>query len=259
MTGFMDGELQLTDLRNAAAQTAVVITASGKGQRMGTSHPKQFLKIGGHPILAWTLWAFHRVELFGRIILVVPSGKEKLVQTSISERYNFTLIQKIITGGAERQDSVWQGLQELPADCKWVAIHDGVRPLVRRELIIELLKKVRKNGAAIPLVSSRDTIKIRHEDGRLETTDRNSIWQSQTPQIFEKETILKAFQTAIQKNFLGTDEASLVEHCGQKIDLVDGDYFNIKITHPPDLRAVAALLPLYFPEGLPAAKSGIGK
>lgn len=245
-----------------------IIPAAGRGIRMGHGKPKQFLELNGKPILVHTLETFCQVEFLSGILLVVPepflketrdllhryfrletaSGREIQnpadqnpwyrmgwnQKTSASPVHDEKLVRFVI-GGAERQDSVFNGLQQLPADCGWVMIHDGVRPFASIDLIQRAWELGRESGACIAALPSTDTVK-RVVDGEVaETLPRESIWLVQTPQVFRKDLILRAYEEAHRNGWLGTDDASFVERFGHPVAVTLGERSNIKVTTPEDL------------------------
>lgn len=217
---------------------AVVIPAAGMGRRMGTNQPKQYLQLAGRPMIAHTLERFRTVE---SVVVVVEPERVESFRREIIDAYQFPREWHVVAGGAERQDSVRNGLEYVPNVCDVVLVHDGVRPLITPELIQAVARKAADIGAAIVAIPTRDTIKRCVEDFISETIDRTHLWQAQTPQAFRTDIIKKAFATAYRDNFYGTDEASLVERVGVPIALVRGSDWNIKITTPEDLVIAEAL------------------
>ncbi|MEJ2635842.1 MAG: 2-C-methyl-D-erythritol 4-phosphate cytidylyltransferase [Calditrichia bacterium] len=229
-----------------AENMTVLITAAGRGTRFGGDINKQFTVLAGRPILAWTIEAFHRLDWIENILLVVPEDWLEFVAVDIVDKFRFEKICKIIAGGKERQDSVYAGLQALEPSCEWVMIHDGVRLFIREKTVRAVFEEALKNDAAIVGFPSRDTIKRAGDSAVTGTEDRRHLWLVQTPQVFRLSLIREAYQKAIRDRLLQTDDAGLVEHLGRSVKLVEGDYFNIKITTPEDIRAAEKLLPLYF-------------
>ncbi len=227
---------------------SAIITAAGQGKRMGSETKKQYLKIGGHSILAWTLWRFHQIEWFREIILVVPENDKSLVQEEIILKYHFKKVHKIVEGGELRQDSVYAGLSKLDPASDYVFIHDAVRPFVSNKIFEKLRKIVIKTNAVIPGYPSRDTIKRANDSIIIHTEDRKNLWLVQTPQVFQTSLIIRAYKEAQERNFYATDDAALVERMGYPVHLVEGSPYNIKITTPLDLQIAEHLLPYYFPE-----------
>lgn len=211
-----------------------VIVAAGRGTRMGTKESKQYLPINGKPILVYTLEAFEKTVEVSVVVLVV--GQEDIVHCqSYIEKYGLTKISAIVAGGTSRQGSVYEGLQYL--DTEWVIVHDGVRPFVSAESIIDCWRAAEQYGAAVIAVPVKDTIKIADEAGMVQRTpDRNSLWAIQTPQAFRRSDLVTAHRKAVIDGYEGTDDASLMERSGMPVRIVEGDYGNIKITTPEDLQ-----------------------
>lgn len=226
-------------------KTIALITAAGKGQRMQSPIPKQYLFLGGRPILAQTLQVFEDCPAIDGIYAITPQDQMDMVQRDIVEKYNFKKVFKVVRGGKMRQHSVWNGLRAIRSECSIVVVHDGVRPLIRKRLITQSIEAAKKNGAAVVAVPARDTVKRAVAGKKVQTLPREEIWLAQTPQTFQFPLLMKAYQKANQDGILGTDEASLVERLGHPITLIMGDYFNIKITTPEDL----ALAETFFPRG----------
>jgi len=202
---------------------------------MGGAIPKPFLQIGGRPILAHTLDAFERCDSVDEVILVVETGDLQGVSEEVVDRYGFTKVRKIISGGKERQDSVREGLKAVEAGTEIVVIHDGVRPFVASEHLAESIKRCRTCGAVITAVPVKDTIKEAEDGVVTNTLDRNTLWTIQTPQTFALDLILRAHQQAFEARITATDDAALVERVGHPVHLLRGSYYNIKITTPEDL------------------------
>ncbi len=229
-----------------AENMTILITAAGRGTRFGGNVNKQFTALAGRPILAWTIEAFHRIGWIENILLVVPEDWLEFVAVDIVDKFRFEKIRKIVAGGKERQDSVYAGLQALEPSCEWVMIHDGVRPFIREKTVRAVIEEAVKSDAAIIGFPSRDTIKRGKDTTVTGTEDRRHLWLVQTPQVFRVSLLKEAYQRAFQDRLLHTDDAGLVEHLGRPVKLVEGDYFNIKITTSEDIRAAERLLPLYF-------------
>ncbi|CAG7656783.1 2-C-methyl-D-erythritol 4-phosphate cytidylyltransferase [Paenibacillus allorhizosphaerae] len=213
----------------------IVIVAAGKGSRMGTQESKQYLQIDDKPILVHTLLRFNRMDAVDEIVLVTgPDDVERC--KGYAEQYGLGKIKRIIPGGKERQDSVYQGLLTLTGYVEWVMVHDGVRPFAAEEHIMACLAKAKVTGAAVLAVPVKDTIKVVDRDGFIKATpDRSSLWAIQTPQAFRFSLLVEAHEQARRESFLGTDDAMLVERLGTKVAVVEADYYNIKITTPEDL------------------------
>jgi len=223
-------------------KVSAIITAAGIGKRMAADKPKQFLHIAGKPILFYTLKKFDQCEHISEIIIVTEKGW-RVETKELAAQANLTKSWKIVAGGAARQDSVNNGLHAVATDTDIVVIHDGVRPLIKKELIDESIKVAAKEGACIIATPIIDTVKKSKKDDVIsETIDRRELWGAQTPQTFKYNLIKEAFDKAYEDGFYGTDDASLVERIGEKVSLVTGDRFNIKITTPEDLELANAIL-----------------
>lgn len=212
---------------------AALITAGGIGRRMGGTIPKQYLDLGGTPILARTIMVFQAHPLIDRIVVTVPAGEEDFCRTSVVEHYQLSKVNRIVIGGATRQESVYNGLREL-GEADIVAIHDGVRPLVSATVITETIDAARTVGAALACVPVRETVK-KKSGSCLQTISRTGLWLAHTPQTFRTQLIVEAHERAAADNFEGTDDAVLVERLGHPVEIVEDSPDNIKITTPADL------------------------
>jgi 2-C-methyl-D-erythritol 4-phosphate cytidylyltransferase/2-C-methyl-D-erythritol 2,4-cyclodiphosphate synthase len=219
-----------------------IIPAGGVGARMGRKRPKQYLDLAGEPILLHTLRVFADCEDVDGIIVVVP--EEYQAQTrELVRHYALPKVLQVVCGGRRRQDSVANGLGAVPAGTGLVLVHDGARPLVTPELIKRCLDGAQEFGAAMAALPVSDTLKRVDGDGVIESTiDRSSLYQAQTPQVMSASVLRQAFQQADADGFAGTDEASLLEHIGEKMVVVDGDEQNIKVTRPGDLHMAENIL-----------------
>ncbi len=221
----------MDNLKNCA-----IIVAAGKGKRMGGDISKQYLEIGGVPILTRTLWNFQNCDIIDDMVLVTGKDDIEFCEKEIIEKYNVKKVKAIIEGGAERQNSVYNGLCALDSDTDIVLIHDGVRPFLKGEYIEKIIYETQKYESCVLGVKVKDTIKVCDENGIVsETPERNGLWIAQTPQSFKYDLIMEAHKKAIEDNFLGTDDSMLVERIGKKVKMTEGDYDNIKITTVEDL------------------------
>lgn len=202
---------------------------------MESSIPKQYLSLGGKPILAQTLQVFEECPAVDGIYVIVPQDQLDMVQKDIVEKYEFNKVLKLVRGGKMRQQSVWNGLRAIRSECSIVVVHDGVRPLISRRLIEKSIEEAQKHGAAVVGVPARDTVKRVTKGKKVQTLPREEIWLAQTPQSFQFPLLMKAFQKAQQEDIWGTDDSFLVERLGHPVIMVEGDYSNIKITTPEDL------------------------
>lgn len=208
------------------------------GKRMGASINKQYLHLGGMPIVAHTISVFEQSPQIDAIFLVIPVDEIPYCREYILEKYDFKKVAAIIPGGKERQDSVMNGLNAMrtyAADDDIVLIHDGVRPLITEDLLRTSIATARLHDGALVAVPVKDTVKTVADGIVTGTPRRETLWQAQTPQSFRYKTILNAHIAAGADGFYGTDDSSLVERNGGKVHIVPGDYRNIKITTPDDL------------------------
>jgi len=222
-----------------------IIAAGGRGVRMAASINKQFLEINNKPIIAHTIEKFNLFSLIDDIIIVVPEEWINFVSGSIVRKYDFTKVSKIVKGGGTRQESIFAGLKELEKKVTHVLIHDAVRPLIDNRILENVVNKGKETGAAIVAVRAQDTIKRVNENKIENTLNRDMIWLAQTPQVFEKENIIKAYQKAAEHNISATDDSSLVERMGKIVHVVEGSYTNIKITNPSDIKLAEFYLQQY--------------
>ena len=214
---------------------AAIIPAGGAGRRFGPCRPKQFVNLAGWPILAHTLARFDQTPMVDQIVVVVPYDQVKSVRKEIIEFLGFLKPMFVVAGGETRQESVYQGFLALGEDVGLVVIHDAVRPLVRVSTIEAVIASAREHGAAIAAVPVRDTLKRVEDHVVRDTLDRERVWQAQTPQAFNRDSLAEALAKAKQDNFLATDDAALVERLGLSVHVVHGAADNIKITMPEDL------------------------
>ncbi len=224
---------------------AAVIVAAGRGQRMQTSTPKQYLELGGRPLIVHSLAAFAAVSLVRKVVVVLPAGDQDRFRRIVFPHLGNIVPPSLVEGGARRQDSVLNGLAALgQADCQkdLVLIHDGARPLVTPALILRCIEGARRTGACLPVLEPRDTVKELDADGQVTgTLDRRRLGLAQTPQAFGLELIRRAHRRAKQAGITATDDAFLLEKLGVPVATVAGDPENIKITFPVDL-ALAKLI-----------------
>jgi 2-C-methyl-D-erythritol 4-phosphate cytidylyltransferase len=213
----------------------IVIVAAGKGSRMRTAMSKQYLELGGRPILVHTLQLFQNMPEVEQIVLTVGEEDVERCQHYVQD-YNFSKVKQVLPGGKERQDSVLKGLTALSTDTEWVLVHDGVRPFVTAEQVLACWHKAMEVEAAVLAVPVKDTIKVVDPSGKVQSTpDRKSLWAIQTPQAFRASLLREAHEKAGHEGFVGTDDAMLVERLGKPVYVIEGDYYNIKITTPEDL------------------------
>ena len=216
--------------------------AGGKGARLKSPQPKQYLLLAGVPILTRTLQAFGACDRIDRIILVVPPADIAFCREAIIPPAGLSKDVHVVAGGSRRQDSVYNGLAAIEGDDSIVAIHDGVRPLAAPATIAACVDAAGVHGACIPGVPAWETLKQVSTPGIVASTlPRQQVWLAQTPQVFRTGIIRAAHAQARQEGFLGTDDACLVERLGQEVRIVLGQRRNIKITTPEDLAIAEAL------------------
>jgi 2-C-methyl-D-erythritol 4-phosphate cytidylyltransferase len=230
-------------------KTVAIIPAGGSGRRMGSGIPKQYLLLGGIPVLAHTLRVFQSSPVVDEIFLVVPEGDIPEVRNAIVGRYNLFKVSLIVAGGAERQDSVGNALAHLREEHGIVLVHDGVRPFVSEELIRRVAAVAEADGSVAVGVRVKDSVKEVNSAGWvIKTVTREGLWLTQTPQAFRKPLILAAYERAAADGFCGTDDASLVERMGVPVRMIPGDYDNIKVTTPEDLTLGEAIIRRFLTE-----------
>jgi len=215
-----------------------IIVAGGSGTRMSSDIPKQFLLLEDKPIILRTVEAFMNLSFPVEIIIVIPSAYRDLWTNICAERV-LNLSHHLVSGGITRFHSVKNGLKYLPAD-SLVAVHDGVRPFVSRELLESLYQLADEKGAVVPVVKPVDSMRKLMEDGSTLPVNREEYVLIQTPQVFHSDILIEAYQQAYSPAF--TDDASVVQSIGKEVFLTDGSPFNIKITRQEDLIMAKAIL-----------------
>lgn len=219
------------------ATTGVIIVAGGSGRRMGATLPKQFMMLGNEPILSHSINRIHEALPAAEIVVVLPEEHIALWR-NIAARFDVAH-HKITAGGTERFYSVKNGLKELSDDVKIIAVHDAVRPLASKKLIIKLILEAEKNIAVIPVVAPVDSFrKIEGDNSKI--IDRSALRIVQTPQVFDATILRRAYEQDFSSTF--TDDASVVEAIGEKITLCEGERGNLKITTPEEMVIASALL-----------------
>lgn len=219
----------------------VIIVAAGKGIRFGSPLRKQYHDLDSMPVLSHTLNAFNRNTQIQDIFLVIPASDVDYCQQHIISPCSFKKKIHMVPGGSTRQQSVINGLNAVKNKTTSlsrtiVLIHDGVRPLIRSEVIERCIKGTVKYGACIPCIKIADTVKSVSKNHVIEkTVDRKFLYSAQTPQTFRLDLLLNAFDHAKKTGFSGTDDASIVEHFNHEVHVVEGDRINIKITTKADL------------------------
>lgn len=232
-----------------------VILAAGSGKRMNSGIAKQFLLLGGKPVLWYSLQAVEQSKIIDDCILVTGEENIAYVKKEIVGKYGFRKVATVVGGGSERYESVYKALcviagggLSIPNEDGYVFIHDGARPFLKEKLLEDTLNEVSENHACVAAVPVKDTIKIADEQGfAIQTPARNLVWSVQTPQVFDTELIIRAYQALFGRPEVErqgiTDDAMVVENMlGTPVKLVMSSYDNIKITTPEDMRLAKMLL-----------------
>ena len=219
-----------------------IITAAGKGTRLKSNISKQFLNIYNKPILAHTLSIFEKTPKVDAIYVSVPEDYMDSCRKDIVEKYKFSKVRKLVIGGSHRQESVFNAISSIPENTNIVLIHDGVRPLVTHEEINATIRRLVNDNKKDPEVKgvilaapAKETIKKINGQTIDKTIPRDTVWHAQTPQTFFYKEIVEAHRKAAEEEFIGTDDASLIERMGWKVNVTRGRHENIKITTPVDL------------------------
>jgi 2-C-methyl-D-erythritol 4-phosphate cytidylyltransferase len=219
------------------------VPAAGRGHRMGSNTPKQFLTLGGLPLLVHSLRVLEASSAISAIVLAAPQADLDYCKKDIVEKHGFKKVRQIVAGGAERQDSVRLGLAEVGTDAEIVLVHDAVRPFLTAGMVAQVAEAAAKHGAAIVAIPMRDTVKRVGPDGLIdETVDRKLLWLAQTPQAFKRTLLEDAHARALKSGFRATDDAQLVEQLGHRVAIVEGSTDNIKVTRPEDLAMGESIL-----------------
>lgn len=222
--------------------TAIVL-AAGKGSRMNSDTPKQYLTLLGKPVLFYSLQAFESSNV-DNIILVTGSGEQEYCKKEIIEKYQLKKVTHIVEGGAERYHSVWHGLMAAK-DAEYVLIHDGARPLISSQIINKAILAVKETGACVVGMPVKDTIQIADENKAIiSTPDRSRTWIAQTPQCFAFELAMSSYNNAIASNDTKiTDDAMVIRKYGNSsVTMIEGSYENIKVTTPEDIAVAECFL-----------------
>ena len=223
-------------------KATLIIPAAGSGSRLDTEVPKPYLEIGGSTILEHTLRRFLGLEILNQVIVATSKQYIEEAESILEKVIPGDLSFKVIEGGAERQHSIFNTLRYVEED-NLVIVHDAVRPFVELVHIKSCCEAAVETGASVLGIPAKDTIKrLDDDDIILETPARKYLWQAQTPQVFKLRVLQEAYQKALEDDFIGTDDASLVERLGYPVKMVEGDRSNFKITYPLDLKLAKLLL-----------------
>ncbi|MBT2698382.1 2-C-methyl-D-erythritol 4-phosphate cytidylyltransferase [Bacillus sp. ISL-40] len=218
----------------------VILPAAGQGKRMGAGKNKLLLELNGIPVLIHTLRVFEQDEACSGIILAIHPQDKPEFQVLL-DRYHVTKVINLVPGGNERQDSIYNALKSVETD-GIILVHDAARPFILKGHIHRLTEMAEETGAAILGVPAKDTMKKINDGVVVETVERSSLWAVQTPQAFRILLLKEAYEKAEKDHFLGTDDASLVERLPYPVEVVEGDYDNIKLTTPEDLFFAEAII-----------------
>ena len=229
-----------------------IVLAGGSGSRMNSDVPKQYIKVWDKPILYYALKIFEE-SFIDEIILVTSEKEIQYCKTNIVDKYNFKKISKIVAGGKERYNSVYNGLKAISQEKNDqlmnntnIFIHDGARPCVTADILERCLEAVKETSACVAAVPVKDTIKIVDDNGyAVSTPDRNTLWQIQTPQVFSYEVINNAYESLMHLVTIKgiTDDAMVVEHYSNvKVKMVEGSYDNVKVTTQGDIELIKSYI-----------------
>ena len=220
------------------SSVTLVLLAGGVGKRMGANMPKQYLPLLDVPIAVYSLRKFATMEEVGEIVVVCNEDYDEVFTKEKIEKPI-----SIARPGAERQDSVFNGISKARKEAKLLAIHDSARPLTDLDDARRCFEDGAKHGAAVLAVKCKATIKQANEDGSIDKTlDRNLLWEMQTPQVIEPNLLKEGFQFVKENGLEVTDDVSVVEHLGKRVQITEGSYYNIKVTTPEDMFIAERLL-----------------
>lgn len=215
-------------------KTFAIIPAAGKGKRSGLSIPKQYLKFDNKELIVYTLEVFQKNKSVDEIIVAAHPDYFALLE-KIRKKYKLTKISKIVKGGKERQDSVFNALKEINADKNdLVAIHDAARPLLPQKILTDAVNIAHKKGNALVCIKAKDTL-IKGTDIVESYIDREEVFYVQTPQVFRYKDLMRAMEAGYAADFYATDESMLIKNLGLKINIVEGSLSNFKVTTEDDL------------------------
>ena len=230
-------------------KTAAVIMAGGSGERFGREGGKQLVEIFGKPVLTWSAESFDAVGDVGIIVIVCPEERQEEYLKHAVDPFPFVTPVVMAPAGPTRQESAFSGLEFVPDDYEFVAMHDGARPLVTPALIEHTIAIVKGNldcDGAIVAHPAIDTLKVVENGAVAGTPDRNVFWNAQTPQVFRTGILRRAHASALSDGFVGTDDSSLIERLGGRVLVVEGPRDNMKLTVPEDYQLIeAAVRKLY--------------
>ncbi|HAE42313.1 MAG TPA: 2-C-methyl-D-erythritol 4-phosphate cytidylyltransferase [Clostridiales bacterium] len=221
---------------------SVLIAAAGSGNRMGLNTKKQYLMLMDKPILQHTIEKFYSLDVVKKIIVIIDYDGTDYVNKEIIDKNNFNSKVSIVTGGATRMLSVYNGLLNLDLDTQQVVIHDGVRPFIAESVILNAISMCNEKKAVVVCSKTVDTIKIVRNNTVVETLDRKVLWNAETPQCFEYNLLMSCMERALKTDISFTDESSILEYFGYKVHICDNKDINIKITSRKDLEYAEYLI-----------------
>ncbi|KDR94332.1 2-C-methyl-D-erythritol 4-phosphate cytidylyltransferase [Peptoclostridium litorale DSM 5388] len=222
---------------------SAIVLCAGRGKRMKSGINKMYMEIWGRPLVLITLESMISVPEIDELVVVISREDEALFNEKVFERLECRKKISIVYGGSERQESVYNGLQKVSDGCEIVIIHDGARPFATRDMIKRTIECASAKGACAAGVPAKDTIKIVDEEGIvIDTPNRKELWCIQTPQTFKLDIIKRAYEKAVSEGYAATDDSMVAEYSGEKVQIVMGDYENIKITTPEDIPFAKAIL-----------------
>lgn len=223
-------------------KVTAIIPAAGMGSRLGVGYNKQYIELDGKPMVVRTIETISKNSDVIEVIWVVGEQEIELAKGLVKE-YQLHKVKHVVAGGKERVYSVINGYLMADNDSEYLLVHDGARPLITPEIIIECIQKASEIGAAIVAVPVKDTIKVSTEDGKqiVSTPPRSILWAAQTPQIMKKEWFAQAIQGNLQLDTI-TDDSMLMEKIGKPVAIVKGSYENIKVTTPEDVDLAETIL-----------------
>ena len=236
-------------MKDNKIKSSAIVLAGGRGSRMESDIPKQYINVCGYPLIYYSLKVFED-SFVDEIVLVCGSGDEEYCRKEIVEKYDFKKVKHITAGGKERFNSVYNGLCAI-GGCDIVFIHDGARPFINETMLKRVLDETIKHHATVAAVASKDTVKIADAEGfAASTPNRSSVYIMQTPQTFDYKEIKEAYDMLLEneqrlkdEGIAITDDAMVMEQFGtRRVKFVEGDYKNIKITTPEDILIAEAFL-----------------
>lgn len=227
------------------ATISLIIPAAGTGRRMGAAKNKLLLPLNGEPVLCHTLRAFKGCGELAEVILAVREDEMETIR-NLAASVALHCPVKVVVGGPTRQESVANGARAASEQCREIWVHDGARPFVDSAMLHRLVHRTEEHVNAVVAVAVKDTVKRADADGCvLDTPQRQGLWLIQTPQVFSRNDFLTALSSAERDGYQGTDDASLLERINSPVQIIEGNYFNIKITTPEDIILAEAILGYY--------------